>query len=67
MPMTGMYSVTSAVPVGSSQYSFPIVRRFTRLQTIYVSFFDNDASGKFVTRLYSPLYGQENVTATDDM
>jgi len=38
MPMTGMYSVTSAVPVGSSQYSFPIVRGFTRLQQIYVSF-----------------------------
>ena len=26
LPMTGMYSVTAAIPIGSSQYSFPIVR-----------------------------------------
>jgi hypothetical protein len=67
MPMTGLYSVTSAIPIGSSQYSFPIVRGFTRLQTIYVSFHDNDAQGKFTTRFYSPLDGEENLSATDNM
>jgi len=32
-----------------------------------VSFHDNDASGKFVIRLYSPLDTQENVNAIDDI
>jgi hypothetical protein len=67
MPLTGMYSVTAAIPIGSSQYSFPIVRGFTRLQTIYVSFHDDDAHGKFVTRFYSPLDGEENLSSTDNM
>ena len=67
IPMTGLYSVTSAIPIGSSQYSFPIVMCFTRLQTIYVTFHDNDAQGKFVTRLYSPLDGEENLSSTDNM
>ncbi len=46
-PMSGLYSVTSSVPVGSSQYFFPIVSGFVRLQTIYVTFFGNEAFGTF--------------------
>lgn len=37
----GLYSVRSAIPDGSSLYTLPIARGFTRLSTIYVSFYNN--------------------------
>ena len=42
--LTGLYSLKSAVPTGSSLYSFPVARGFTRLSTVYLSFWDGMAS-----------------------
>ena len=62
--MTGIYSVKSAVPTGSSLYCFPIARGFTRLSTVYLSFWDG--TGKFVNSFYSPLVGLTNTTLNDE-
>ncbi len=62
--MTGMYSVKSAVPTGSSLYSFPIARGFTRLSAVYISFWDG--LGKYVNNFYSPLNGKDNTADNDD-
>ncbi len=62
--MTGLYSVKSAVPTGSSLYSFPIARGFTRLNTVYISFWDG--TGKYVNNFFSPLVGKINTTENDD-
>ncbi len=61
---SGLYSLKSAVPTGSSLYSFPIARGFTRLNTVYLSFWDG--TGKFVNSFYSPLVGLTNTTLNDD-
>ena len=61
--MTGMYSVKSSVPAGSSIYSFPIARGFTRLSTVYVSFWDG--SGKYANSFFSPLAGKTNTDSND--
>ncbi len=62
--MTGMYSVKSAVPTGSSIYSFPIARGFTRLSAVYISFWDG--LGKYVNNFFSPLNGKDNTADNDD-
>ena len=62
--MTGLYSIKSAVPTGSSLYSFPIARGFTRLSTVYLSFWDG--TGKFVNSFFSPLTGKVNTNEDDD-
>ena len=61
---TGLYSVKSAVPTGSSLYSFPIARGFTRLSTVYISFWDG--VDKYVNNFFSPLAGKTNTTDNDD-
>ena len=62
--LTGLYSLKSAVPTGSSLYSFPVARGFTRLSTVYLSFWDG--TGKYVNSFYSPLTGKTNTTENDD-
>ena len=62
--MTGLYFVKSAVPTGSSRYSFPVARGFTRLSTVYISFWDG--TGKWVNNFFSPLVGKINTTENDD-
>ncbi len=61
--MSGLYSVKSSVPTGSSIYSFPIARGFTRLNTVYVSFWDG--SGKYANSFFSPLAGKTNTDSND--
>jgi hypothetical protein len=62
--MTGLYSVKSAVPTGSSIYSFPIARGFTRLSAVYISFWDG--VDKYVNNFFSPLKGKDNTADNDD-
>ena len=62
--LDGLYSLRAAVPAGSSLYSLPIARGFTRLSAVYVTFHD---SGKWVNRFYAPLSGAANSTTTDTM
>ena len=62
--MTGLYSVKSAVPTGSSIYSFPIARGFTRLSTVYFTF--AAATDKFVNTFRSPMAGKVNISENDD-
>ena len=62
--MNGMYSVKSAVPTGSSLYSFPIARGFTRLSAVYISFWDG--VDKYVNNFFSPLKGKDNTADNDD-
>ena len=62
--MQGMYSVKSAVPTGSSLYSFPIARGFTRLSAVYISFWDG--LDKYVNNFFSPLKGKDNTADNDD-
>ncbi len=62
--MTGLYSVKSAVPTGSSIYSFPIARGFTRLSTVYFTF--AAATDKFVNVFRSPMAGKVNTNDNDD-
>ena len=62
--MKGMYSVKTAVPAGSSLFSFPIARGFTRLSAVYCTFFD---TGDWITRYYSPMVGKSNTTAFDTL
>ena len=40
--MDGLYSLRAAVPSGSSLYSLPISRGFTRLSTVYVTLWDGN-------------------------
>ncbi len=62
--MTGLYSVKSAVPTGSSIYSFPVARGFTRLSAVYISFWDG--LGKYTNNFFSPLHGKDNTADNDD-
>jgi hypothetical protein len=58
--------VRATIPPGSTLYSLPIARCFTRLSTAYVSFWD--ATGKFATRFNSvvtPATGNPNTTDSD--
>lgn len=66
MYMHGLYSLRAAVPAGSSLYSLPIARGFTRLSTIYVTFWDG-ATGKWVNTFTHPSMGQANIEVNDDL
>ena len=48
----GIYSLRAAVPTGSSLYSLPIARGFTRLSTVFATFWDGE--GKWVDRFFCP-------------
>ena len=67
--LNGIYSVKASVPSGSSLYTLPIARGFTRLSAIYVTFSDMAGSSKWVNHFYNPLHGSEeaNTTAEDTM
>jgi hypothetical protein len=51
--MHGLYSVRATIPPGSTLYSLPIARGFTRLSTCYFSFWDG--SGKYVNTFNSTV------------
>jgi hypothetical protein len=59
--MHGLYSVRATIPTGSTMYSLPIARAFTRLSTVYFSFWDSSAADalhpdfKFANRFVSTL------------
>jgi hypothetical protein len=59
----GMYSMQAAIPNGSSHYAFPIVRGFTRLNRVYITF-STEASAD-VTTFSSPLGGAANQSSND--
>ena len=63
--LNGMYSVTASVPTGSSLYTLPIARGFTRLSAIYVTF--TDGANKFVNHFYCPMSGEPNTTVEDQV
>jgi hypothetical protein len=64
MYMHGLYSVIAAIPAGSSLYSLPMARGFTRLSAIYITFWDG--TGKWVNRFLCPsLATNVNEEATD--
>ena len=65
MYFPGIYSVKAAVPTGSSLYSLPLARGFTRLSTIYVSFWDGASGTKWVNRFTHPGNGEQNITIND--
>ncbi len=65
MYMHGLYSVKGAVPPGGSLRSFPNARGFTRLSTVYVSFWDG--TGQWVRRFIRPNASSPNTTAEDDL
>lgn len=65
----GMYSVRGAIPAGSSLFSFPIARGFSRLKAIYVSFHDGGAY-KWSTGFMHPLHqnlAAQNIEAIDNL
>jgi hypothetical protein len=65
----GMYSLRAAVPAGSSLFSFPIARGFTRLKAIYASFHDGGAY-KWATGFMHPLHNNlatQNSEAIDNL
>jgi hypothetical protein len=65
--MHGLYSVRATIPQGSTLYSLPIARGFTRLSTCYFSFWDGD--GKYVNTFTSTVKvaidDTDNTTETD--
>ena len=61
----GLYSVKSAVPTGNSHYSLPIARGFTRLSTVYVTFWNG--IDKWVKAFDHPNAGSPNTVAEDDL
>ena len=65
MYMPGIYSVRAAVPTGSSLYSLPLARGFTRLSTVYVTFWDG--LGEWVNRFVHPDNGEPNTTVNDSL
>jgi hypothetical protein len=64
--MHGLYSVRATIPPGSTLYSLPIARGFTRLSTCYFSFWDSNS--KYVSTFRSPVNiagNTDNDTETD--
>ena len=62
----GLYSLRAAVPSGSSLFSLPIARGFTRLSTIYVTLWDG-ATGKWVNSFTHPNAGESNIEVNDQL
>ena len=68
--MHGLYSITASVPAGSSLYSLPIARGFSRLSTIYVTFYDGvtGTNTKWTNRFICPnVAGESNTEINDAM
>ena len=63
--LNGMYSVTASVPGGSSLFTLPIARGFTRLSAIYVTF--TDGANKFVNHFYCPMGDEPNTEINDQV
>jgi hypothetical protein len=64
--MHGLYSVRATIPPGSTLYSLPIARGFTRLSTCYFSFWGS--TGKYVNTFQSivrTVGTTDNTTDTD--
>ena len=61
--MHGLYSVKASVPEGSSLYMLPIARGFTRLSTVYVTFWDG--ANKWVNRFFCPMADEPNTSVED--
>ena len=61
----GLYSVRASVAAGTSLFTLPIARGFTRLSTIYVTF--SDGANKFVNHFYCPMANEANTTNDDVM
>jgi len=64
--MHGLYSIRATIPPGSTLYSLPIARGFTRLSTAYITFWDS--TGKYANRFNSMVQlgaGNPNTTETD--
>jgi hypothetical protein len=65
--MHGLYSVRATIPPGSTLYSLPIARGFTRLSTCYFTFFDS--SGNWANTFTAPVAHSvsdyENTTDND--
>jgi hypothetical protein len=64
--MHGLYSVRATIPQGSTLYSLPIARGFTRLSTCFFSF--SDSNSKYVSTYRSPVniaVNTDNDTETD--
>jgi hypothetical protein len=58
--MHGLYSLRATIPTGSTMYSLPIARGFTRLSTCYFSFWNTsdsavDDNHKYANRFISTL------------
>ena len=62
--MHGLYSLRAAVPAGSSLFSLPIARGFTRLSTVYITLW-NGATGKWVNSFTHPNAGDQNIEVED--
>jgi hypothetical protein len=61
--MHGLYSVRATIPPGSTLYSLPIARGFTRLSTCYWSLWDG--SGKYVNTFNSIVRADVPGNTTD--
>ena len=64
--MHGLYSIRATIPPGSTLYSLPIARGFTRLSTCYWSLWDS--TGKYVNTFNSIVRTAgttDNTTDTD--
>jgi hypothetical protein len=65
--MHGLYSIRATIPQGSTMFSLPIARGFTRLSTCYFTFFDS--SGNWANTFISPVAHSvedyENTTDND--
>jgi hypothetical protein len=64
--MHGLYSLRATIPPGSTLYSLPIARGFTRLSTVYFTF--HDSTGKWVdvfNSIVDTSTSTDNTTNTD--
>ncbi len=59
----GLYSLRAAVPTGNSLHSLPIARGFTRLDTVFVTFWDG--TGKWINRFFCPSQPEPNIEVND--
>ncbi len=62
--MHGLYSIRATIPPGSTLYSLPIARGFTRLSTCYWSL--HDGSGKYVNTFNSIVRSDDTTNNTTD-
>jgi len=63
-PCDGLYSLKAAI-TSTNIFSFPLTRGFTRLKTVYVTFWDG--TGKWITNFYHPRNAGVNTANLDNM